>query len=107
MSRSNPSVIVGRTYPSRAATSASVASTSSSAIDARDALDARDLPAHRGAQRLEQLALARLDALGGREHALLVFLERRRHVPLARRSASAGADSPPERDAGSRCVISM
>ena len=35
------------------------------------------------AQRLEQLALARLDPLGRREHLLLVLLERRRDVPLA------------------------
>ena len=51
---------------------------------ARDALQPRDLAARSRAQRLEQLALARLDPLGRGEHALLVLLERRRDEALAR-----------------------
>ena len=36
-------------------------------------------------QRIEQLALARLDPIGGAEHFLLVLLERRRHVAFGPR----------------------
>src|SRR5204863_1196876 len=44
---------------------------------ARDVLEPSDLAAGRRARRLEQLALARLDAFSGRQNAFLVFLERR------------------------------
>jgi hypothetical protein len=49
---------------------------------ARRALEARDLYPDRAAQRLEELALARLDPLGRRQHTLLVLLESRRDVTL-------------------------
>jgi hypothetical protein len=71
-----PSVSSGRAYPSRSATSASAPARRGR--DARrHALQPRHLGAGARAQRLEQLPLARLDALGGGEHLLLVLLERR------------------------------
>ncbi len=55
-------------------------------IELRDhggrALQPRDRLAHAIAQRLEQLAFAGLDALGGTQHARLVLLELRRDVAL-------------------------
>ena len=85
ISSSNSSVIVGREYPSRAATSANVRQHVELGDRPRDALKPADLAAHPRPQSLEQLALALLDSLRRRENALLVLLERWRDESLARR----------------------
>ena len=90
ISRSKPSVIVGPHVPlARGDFGERREHVELGERRARRTAAARSARPIARAQRLEQLALARLDALGRRQHPLLVLLERRRHVALGARQRLA------------------